>query len=97
MTQGRHPNTYFWINPQETSKESLQDSFEDPEHSAGVRKPKPSTEVEEFSKEKVSTIVTEEPDFEMSGEDTKMPQSSLPTFEVNLIIILRSLWKWCEY
>jgi hypothetical protein len=35
---------------------------EDPEHSTGARKPKPSK------------IVTEEPKFEMSGEDTKIPQ-----------------------
>jgi hypothetical protein len=49
----------------------------DPEHSAGARKPRPSTEAEEFSKvskEKVTEIVTEEPEFEMLGEDTKIPQ-----------------------
>jgi hypothetical protein len=40
----------------------------------GARKPKPSTEVEEFAKEKVTGIVTEEPEFEMLGEDTKIPQ-----------------------
>jgi hypothetical protein len=47
---------------------------EDPEHSAGARKPKPSAEVEEFAKEKVTEIVTKEPEFEMLGEDTKIPQ-----------------------
>jgi hypothetical protein len=47
---------------------------EDPEHSARARKPKPSAEAEEFSKEEVTEIVTEEPVFEMSGEDTKIPQ-----------------------
>jgi hypothetical protein len=47
---------------------------EDPEHSAGARKPKPSAETEEFAKEEVTEIVTEEPEFEMSGEDTKIPQ-----------------------
>jgi hypothetical protein len=46
----------------------------DPKHSAGARKPKPSTEAEEFAKEKVTEIVTEEPEFETPGEDTKMPQ-----------------------
>jgi hypothetical protein len=46
----------------------------DPEHSAGSRKPKPSTEAEEFSKEKVTEIITEELKFDMPGEDTKMPQ-----------------------
>jgi hypothetical protein len=32
----------------------------DLEHSAGARKPKPSTEAEEFAKEKVTEIITEE-------------------------------------
>jgi hypothetical protein len=36
---------------------------EDLEHSAGARKPKPSTEVEEFAKDQVTEIVTEEPEF----------------------------------
>jgi hypothetical protein len=45
---------------------------EDPEHSAGARKPKPSAEAEKFAKEEVLEIVTEEP--EMPGEDTKIPQ-----------------------
>jgi hypothetical protein len=47
---------------------------EDPERFAGARKPKPSVEAEEFAKEEVTEIVTEEPEFEMSGEDTKIPQ-----------------------
>jgi hypothetical protein len=47
---------------------------EDPERSAGARKPKPSTEAEKFSKEEVAEIITEEPEFEMPGEDTKIPQ-----------------------
>jgi hypothetical protein len=47
---------------------------EDPEHSAGARKPKPSAEAEDFAKEKVTGIVTEEPEFEMPGEDTRIPQ-----------------------
>jgi hypothetical protein len=47
---------------------------EDPERSAGARKPKPSAEAEEFAKEEVTEIVTEEPKFEMPGEDTKIPQ-----------------------
>jgi hypothetical protein len=47
---------------------------EDLECSAGARKPKPSTKTEEFSKEEVTEIVTEEPEFEMPGEDTKIPQ-----------------------
>jgi hypothetical protein len=47
---------------------------EDPERSAGVRKPKSSIEAEEFAKEKVTEIVTEDPEFEMPGEDTKISQ-----------------------
>jgi hypothetical protein len=47
---------------------------EDPECSAGARKPKPSAEAEEFAKEEVTEIVTKEPEFEMPGEDTKIPQ-----------------------
>jgi hypothetical protein len=47
---------------------------EDPEHSAGARKPKPSTETEEFANEEVTEIVTEEPEFDMPREDTKIPQ-----------------------
>jgi hypothetical protein len=47
---------------------------EDPECSAGARKPKPSTKGEESSKEEVTEIVTEEPEFEIPGEDTKIPQ-----------------------
>jgi hypothetical protein len=48
--------------------------IEDPERSAGARKPKPSTDAEEFAKEEVTEIVTEEPEFEMPGEDTKILQ-----------------------
>jgi hypothetical protein len=40
---------------------------EDLEYSAGTRKPKSSIEVEEFSKEKVTKIVTKAPELEMSG------------------------------
>jgi hypothetical protein len=43
------------------------------EHSAGARNPKPSTKVEEFAKEEVTEIITEEPEFEMPREDTKIP------------------------
>jgi hypothetical protein len=47
---------------------------EDPERSAGARMPEPSAEAEEFAKEEVTEIVTEEPEFEMPGEDTKILQ-----------------------
>jgi hypothetical protein len=44
----------------------------DPERSAGARKPKPSADTEEFAMEEVTEIVTEEPEFEMPREDTKI-------------------------
>jgi hypothetical protein len=47
---------------------------EDPERSGGARKPKPPAETAEFAKEEVMEIVTEEPEFEMPGKDTKIPQ-----------------------
>jgi hypothetical protein len=47
---------------------------EDPESFAGARKPKPSARAEEFAKEEVTEIVTEELEFEMSGKDKKRPQ-----------------------
>jgi hypothetical protein len=47
---------------------------EDPEHSTGARKPKPSAETEKFAKEEVTEIVTEEPEFEMPGEHMKIPE-----------------------
>jgi hypothetical protein len=59
-----------------------------PEHSAGARKPKPFAE-------EVTGIVTEEPEFEMPGEDTKIPQLKPRYFQVNLITTLRSLWRLC--
>jgi hypothetical protein len=45
-----------------------------PECSTGARKPKPSAEAEEIAREKVMGIVTEEPEFEMPEEDTRIPQ-----------------------
>jgi hypothetical protein len=47
---------------------------EDSECSAGARKPKPSAKMEELAKEEVTEIVTEEPEFEIPGEDTKISQ-----------------------
>jgi hypothetical protein len=46
----------------------------DSERSAGATKLKPSVGTKEFAKEEVTGIVTEEPKFEMPGEDTKIPQ-----------------------
>jgi hypothetical protein len=47
---------------------------EDPERPAEARKLKPSAEAEEVAKEKVTGIVTEESEFEMSEQDTRIPQ-----------------------
>jgi hypothetical protein len=47
---------------------------EDTERSGGARKLKPSVGTEEFAKEEVIGIITKEPEFEMPGEDTKIPQ-----------------------
>jgi hypothetical protein len=47
---------------------------EDQEHSAGARKPKPSVKEEEFGKEEVTKSITELHEFEVPGEDTKIPQ-----------------------
>jgi hypothetical protein len=51
----------------------LWNETEDLERSAGAKKPKPSAETEEFAKEEVKEIVTKEPEFEMLGEDMKIP------------------------
>jgi hypothetical protein len=56
------------------SQTRLGKEIEDPERSVGARKPKPSAEAEEFAKKEVMEIVTEDPEFEMTGEDTKIPQ-----------------------
>jgi hypothetical protein len=47
---------------------------EDPKRSVGGKKLKPPTEVEGVAKEKVTGIVTEEPEFEMPKEDMRIPQ-----------------------
>jgi hypothetical protein len=57
---------------------------EDLERSTGARKPKPSTEGKEIAKEKVTGIVTKEPEFEMLGEDTRIPQLKPRYFRGNL-------------
>jgi hypothetical protein len=49
-------------------------------------KPKPSAEAEEIAKEEVPEIVTEEPEFEMPGEDTKIPQLKPCYFRAKLDI-----------
>jgi hypothetical protein len=56
------------------------------------RKLKPSVGMEEFAKEEVMGIVTEEPEFEMLRG---YHNSSHASYKVNLIITLRSLWRLC--
>jgi hypothetical protein len=68
---------------------------EDPERSAGARKPKPSAEAEEFAKEEVMEIVTEEPSLRCREKTRRYHNSSHATSEVNLTITLRSLWRLC--
>jgi hypothetical protein len=68
---------------------------EDPERPAGAKKLKPSVEAEEVAKEKVTGIVTEEPEFEMPEEDTRILQLKPRYFRVNLTTTLRSLWRLC--
>jgi hypothetical protein len=68
---------------------------EDPERPAAARKLKPSAEVEEVAKEKVTGIVTEEPEFEMRKKTRGYHNSSYATSEVNLTTTLRSLWRLC--
>jgi hypothetical protein len=49
--------------------------------------------MEEFAKEEVTEIVTEETKFEMLEKTRRYHNSSHATSEVNLIITLRSLWR----
>jgi hypothetical protein len=68
---------------------------EDPERSAGARKPKPSAETEEFAKEEVTEIVTEELELRCREKTRRYRNSSHATSEVNLTTTLRSLWRLC--
>jgi hypothetical protein len=77
---------------------------EDPEHSAGARKTKPSDETEGIAKEKVTGIVTEEPEFEMTEEDTRIPQLKPRYFRGKLdnhfekfVEVVRRLSITCHY
>jgi hypothetical protein len=60
---------------------------EDPEYSAGARKPKPSVEAEEFAKEEVTEIVTEGPEFEMSEKTRRYRNSSHATSKFLHILV----------
>jgi hypothetical protein len=71
---------------------------EDPKRSTGVRKPKPSAEAEGIAKEKVTGIVTEEPEFEMPGEDMRIPQlkpryfqGKLDNYFEKFVVVVRRL------
>jgi hypothetical protein len=78
---GRLSNDEGKLSGQPKSPESMKaiqtrsrKETENPERSAGARKPKPSAETEGVAKEKVTRIVTEEPEFGMPEEDTRIPQ-----------------------
>jgi hypothetical protein len=68
---------------------------EDPERSTGARKPKPSAKTEGVAKEKVTGIVTEEPDLRCRRKARGYRNSSHATSEVNSTTTLRSLWRLC--
>jgi hypothetical protein len=68
---------------------------EDPERSARAGKPEPSAEAEEFAKEEVTVVITEEPSLRCWEKTRRYRNSSHATSEVNLIITLRSLWRLC--
>jgi hypothetical protein len=68
---------------------------EDPKHSAGARKPKPSAEAEGIAKEKVTGIVTKSPSLRCREKTRGYHNSSHATSEVNLTTTLRSLWRLC--
>jgi hypothetical protein len=68
---------------------------EDPERPAGARKLKPSAEAKEVAKEKVTGIVTEEPEFEMPEEETRIPQLKPHYIRGKLDNHFESLWRLC--
>jgi hypothetical protein len=68
---------------------------EDPERSAGARKPKPSAEAEEFAKKKLRRSSPKSPSLRCREKTQRYRNSSHATSEVNLIITLRSLWRLC--
>jgi hypothetical protein len=72
--EGKLPGQPKGPNSAKAIQTRLGKGIEDLERSAGARKPKPSAGAEEFAKEEVTEIVTEEPEFGMPGEDTKIPQ-----------------------
>jgi hypothetical protein len=67
---------------------------EDLERFVGARKHKPSAEMKGIAKEKVTGIVTEEPEFEMSKEDTRIPQLKPRYFRGKLETTLRRFWRF---
>jgi hypothetical protein len=68
---------------------------EDPEHSAGARKPKPSVEAEEIANRKLRRSSTKSPSLRCREKTRGFHNSSHATSEVNLTITLRSLWRLC--
>jgi hypothetical protein len=68
---------------------------EDPERSAGARKPKPSVETEGVAKEKVTGTSPKSPNLRCRKKTRGYQNSSHATSEVNLTTTLRSLWSLC--
>jgi hypothetical protein len=68
---------------------------EDPERSAGARKPKPSAEAEEFAKEELWRSSPKSPSLRCREKTRRYRNSSHATSKVNLVTTLRSLWRLC--
>jgi hypothetical protein len=61
--EGKHPGQPQGLETAKAIQTRSRKETEDSERSTGARKPEPSTEVEEFAKEEVTEIITEELEF----------------------------------
>jgi hypothetical protein len=68
---------------------------EDPEHSTGARKPKPSLRQRNLLRRRLPRSSSKSPSLTCREKTQRYRNSSHTTSEVNLIIILRSLWRLC--
>jgi hypothetical protein len=68
---------------------------EDPERSAGARKPKPSAEVEGIVRRRLRGSSSKSPSLRCREKTRGYHNSSHATSEVNLTTTLRSLWRLC--
>jgi hypothetical protein len=69
--------------------------IEDPERSAGARKPKPSTEGRNLLRSKLRRSSPKNPILRCREKTRRYRNSSHATSEVNLTTTLRSLWRLC--